>query len=239
MHCFNVYLAGYLWACYRVEVLSFVKVYIVFVWVQKNDTLLKVFSGHYLTMMASKQKCQSPSVWSLNSERILALESVWSYLALLKKKLYMLQFSYLRKLQTGSVVCHDLCFNYSELAYLRYWRMICIFPVQYTWTTWDENSEEDRTCVFDCRYTWEKPCGLQSTWTKGTGSQSDWYVNRYMRKLQNEDRYVYLRFLVVLVTTKAFKLTCVYLCLLDYLRGRRATCANLEYLCLPVLTCGI
>ena len=25
MHCFNVYLAGYLWACYRVEVLSFVK----------------------------------------------------------------------------------------------------------------------------------------------------------------------------------------------------------------------
>ena len=26
MHCFNVYLAGHLWACYRVEVLSFVKV---------------------------------------------------------------------------------------------------------------------------------------------------------------------------------------------------------------------
>ena len=25
MHCFNVYLAGHLWACYRVEVLSFVK----------------------------------------------------------------------------------------------------------------------------------------------------------------------------------------------------------------------
>ena len=25
MHCFNVYLAGYLWACYRVEVLSFVQ----------------------------------------------------------------------------------------------------------------------------------------------------------------------------------------------------------------------
>ena len=76
-------------------------------------------------------------------------------------------------------------------------------------------------------------------WTKGTGSQSDWYVNRYMRKLQNEDRYVYLWIRMVLVTTKAFKLTCVYLCLLDYLRGRRATCANLEYLCLPVLTCGI
>ena len=27
MHCFNVYLAGHLWACYRVEVLSFVNLY--------------------------------------------------------------------------------------------------------------------------------------------------------------------------------------------------------------------
>ena len=52
------------------------------------------------------------------------------------------------ELQRGSVACNNLCYNHSEWAYLRYWRMICIFPVQYTWTTWDENSEDDQTCVF-------------------------------------------------------------------------------------------
>ena len=144
---------------------------------------------------------------------------MWSYLALLKKNAIHVTVFLSEELQRGSVVCNDLCYNYSELAYLRYWRMICIFPVQYTWTTWDENSEEDRTCVFwlqvylreamwSPKYLWVTD--RESTYLRYLRMTCQWVIVVYLKYLRwkhPRNHYIWIFFDCMYTMNKGYRFT--------------------------------